>query len=126
NVLDVGEDVNANAVLDTYGELPSYNGAVNALPPGAVAPFNAAARPWTQISVPGAMTNRAILFRRALKVINGGLGSIIAPGLAIITENPAYVQGDWNTSQAGFSNTDGHVATQITADAVTLLSNQWN
>src|SRR5207237_1132500 len=73
--LDAGEDVNANNTLDIYGEFPNYNGVVNAMPPGAVAPYTAAARPWTTISVPGAMTNRAILFRRALKVINGGLGN---------------------------------------------------
>ena len=124
--LDAGEDVNANAALEVYGEFPNYNGVANALPPGAVAPYNAAARPWTAINVPGAMSNRPILFRHALKLINGGLGNIVAPGFTVVAENPVYVQGDWNTSQAGFSNTDGHVATSVIADAVTLLSNQWN
>jgi Tfp pilus assembly protein PilX len=125
NTLDPGEDVNANAVLDTYGQFPSYNGVVNAMPPGAVAPFSAAARPWTQINVPGAIGNRAILFRRAIKLINGGLGNIVAPGFTVVTENPVYVQGDWNAGQAGFANNDGHVATSVIADAVTLLSNEW-
>jgi hypothetical protein len=125
-ILDGGEDVNASGVLDSYGQFPSYNGVVNAMPPGALAPFTAAARPWTVINVPGAISNRAILFRRALKLVNGGLGNIIAPGLAVVTENPVYLQGDWNTSQAGFSNTDGHVATSIITDAITLLSNQWS
>jgi hypothetical protein len=125
NTLDPGEDLNANGVLDIYGELPAYNGAANTLPPGAVAPFNAGARPWTLINTPGAMSNRAILFRRALKLVNGGLGNIVAPGFTVVTENPVYVQGDWNAGQAGFSNTDGHVATSVIADAVTLLSNEW-
>jgi hypothetical protein len=71
------------------------------------------------------MSNRAILFRRALKLINGGLGNIIAPGFTVVTENPVYVQGDWNTAQAGFLNNDGHVPTSVIADAVTLLSNEW-
>jgi len=124
--LDLGEDVNANAVVDTYGEFPSYAGVVNALPPGAVAPFTAAARPWTPINVPGAISNRAILFRHALKLVNGGLGNIVAPGLAVVTENPVYVQGDWNAGAGGFLNNDGHVATSVTADAITLLSNQWS
>jgi hypothetical protein len=126
NVLDVGEDINANNVLDTYGQFPNYNGIVNSLPPGAVAPLNAAARPWTAINTPGAMTSHAILFRRALKLVNGGLGNIVAPGFTVVAENPVYVQGDWNTSQAGFSETDGHVATSVIADAVTLLSNGWS
>ena len=72
------------------------------------------------------MGNRAILFRHALKLINGGLGNIVAPGFTVVAENPVYVQGDWNTSQLGFANNDGHVATSVIADAVTLLSNQWS
>lgn len=124
--LDAGEDVNASATLESYGEFPNYNGLANTLPPGAVAPYNAGARPWTAITTPGAMTNRAILFRHALKLTNGGLGNIVAPGFTVVSENPVYVQGDWNASQLGFSNNDGHVATSVIADAVTLLSNQWN
>ena len=124
-VLDAGEDINANNALDTYGQFPAYNGVVNAQPPGAIAPLVAVSRPWTQIDTPGAMTSRAIFFRRALKLVNGGLGNIVAPGFTVVTENPVYVQGDWNASQAGFSPTDGHVATSVIADAVTLLSNEW-
>ena len=123
--LDPGEDVNANAIVDVYGAVPNYNGVRSALPPGAVAPFNAASGPGTLINTPGAMTNRAIFFRHALKLVNGGLGNIVAPGLTVVTENPVYVQGDWNAAAPGFSSTDGHVATSVIADAVTLLSNQW-
>jgi len=47
------------------------------------------------------MTSRAIFFRRALKLVNGGLGNIVAPGFTVVSENPVYVQGDWNTGPAG-------------------------
>ena len=122
--LDVGEDVNANALVETYGQFPSYNGLTGTVPPGALFPLDATARPTTDVRTSRAQVNRALLFRYALKLINGGLGNIVAPGLTIATENPVYVQGDWNANAAGFGNP--HVATSIIADGVTLLSNNWN
>jgi hypothetical protein len=122
--LETGEDVNASTTLDTYGQLPSFNGAANSVPPGAVAPLDLTARPTTAISRGLAQVNRAILFRRALKLINGGLGSIPEPGFSIMSENPVYVHGDWNANTAGFGNP--HVATALIADAVTILSNSWS
>jgi hypothetical protein len=127
--LNVGEDVNANGALDLYGQVPSYNGGSNTLPPGfggMPAPFNSTitVRPTTQIGAGPAKINRAYLFRRALKLVNGGLGNIVDPGLTIATENPLYLQGDWNANAAGFG--DPHVATSVLADAITLLSNNWN
>jgi len=65
-----------------------------------------------------------VLFRRALKLVNGSLGQIVAPGLTIVAENPVYIQGNWNANAAGFGNP--HVATSVIADAVTLLTNSWN
>jgi hypothetical protein len=73
--------------------------------------------------------NRPILFRRALKLVRG---SAIAPtitGLTIVSENPVYIHGDWNYATPAdltFPTTATHAATAIIADAVTLLSNQWN
>ena len=128
--LEAGEDVNGNGELDSYGQLPSYDGVSNALPPGAggmSAPFNSVdtIRPTTQIGAGQAKVNRAYLFRRALKLVNGSLGNIVEPGLTVVAENPVYLQGDWNANQAvGFG--DPHAATAIIADAVTLLSNNWN
>jgi hypothetical protein len=117
NVLDAGEDVNANGVLDTYGGQPRAN--------GAAAPLGAGATPGTFVDPAIAKVNQAIFFRRALKLTNGTLGNIIAPGLTIVSENPVYVQGDYNANAAGgFGNP--HVATAIIADAVTLLSNAWS
>jgi Tfp pilus assembly protein PilX len=118
NILDVGEDVDASGLLETYGQNPQN------IPVGTLAPLTAAARPSTLVTAAQAQNNKAILFRRALKLVNGGLGNIVAPGLSIVAENPVYVQGDWNATQAGF--VEPNVATSIIADGVTVLSNNWN
>ncbi|MGE3520764.1 MAG: hypothetical protein AB7J63_17595 [Vicinamibacterales bacterium] len=123
-VLNTGEDVNGDGELQTYGQYPSYKGNYNTVPDGAVAPFTTNARPWTGVRPSQARVNRAIFFRRAVKLINGGLGSIAMPGLTVASENPVYIQGDWNANQSGFGNP--HAATSVVADAVTLLSNAWN
>lgn len=72
-------------------------------------------------------------FRRAVKIMDGklltGTGSCpgTAPcGLAIAVENPVYVQGDFNANSAGNGFNDPNVAVSINADAVTLLSNNYN
>jgi hypothetical protein len=126
-VLDQGEDYNGNNALDTYGATPR-------LPAGSTFPLDNTARPWTSVD-PGIVLpqsdqinivrrNPAIFFRRALKMTNGALGNLVAPGLTIVSENPVYVEGNWNANNAGFGNP--HVATSFIADAVTLLSNNWN
>jgi hypothetical protein len=123
SALDTGEDVNDNGTLETYGGIP-------VLPPG-VAPLVSSARPWfyTGVSAGIARKNRPIFFRRALKLMNGStidLGSVDgnALGLAVISENPVYVQGNYNSTGGTFDGT--HVAASVIADAVTLLSNNWN
>ena len=72
------------------------------------------------------MMNRPLFFRRALKIINGTLGNLPAPGLTIGAENPVYVQGNYNATGAAIAgNAASHVAAAILADSVTLLSNGW-
>jgi hypothetical protein len=135
-VLDTGEDLNANGILDVYGQFPSYNGTYNTVPLGSSAPYVIGAISATATLMQGqAQVNRAVLFRHALKLINGnnisdfptaGLG---IAGLSIVSENPVYVQGDWNANDFGSGVSDflsTHAATSIIADAVTLLSNEWN
>ena len=124
NSLDTGEDFNGNNQLETYGQFPSYSGVSSSVPPGAAAPLDVDARPTTSVSGGVARVNRAVFFRRALKLINGGLGNIVLPGFTVASENPVYVQGDWNASQAGFGG--GNSNTSIATDAITLLSNNWN
>ena len=95
--LDVGEDVNGNNILDTYGATPNYNGVSGALPPGALTPLIGTALPTTSLSPGQAQVNRSILFRHALKLINGSIiAGLGVNGLTVVAENPVYVQGDWN------------------------------
>jgi|HubBroStandDraft_1064217.scaffolds.fasta_scaffold01829_10 hypothetical protein len=85
--------------------------------------------------------NPPIFFRRALKLVNGAsLGQVLNPigvcgavpcGLTITSENPVYIQGDYNNNPNADAtlatpNADPHVATSVVADAVTLLSDNWN
>jgi len=72
-------------------------------------------------------------FRSAVKIMDGklltGLGTCpgsVACGLAIATENPAYIQGDFNANSALGGFNDPNVAVSVNADAVTMLSNNWN
>ena len=72
-------------------------------------------------------------FRRAVKIMDGslltGLGTCpgaVPCGLAIATENPAYIQGDLNANSAGGGFNDPNVAVSVNADAVTFLSNGFN
>lgn len=72
-------------------------------------------------------------FRRAVKIVDGNLltalgtcpGSVPC-GLAIATENPAYVFDDFNANSAGGGFNDPNVAVSLNADAVTLLSKNFN
>ncbi|MBI1750811.1 MAG: hypothetical protein HY234_05860 [Acidobacteria bacterium] len=119
--LDTGEDVNLNTVLDTYGQNPI-------VPTGALTPLVSTARPWTVTGITSAVArvNRPIFFRRALKLVNGRLGNIVTPGLTVVSENPVYIQGDYNATSTGAGFGNPHVAASVIADAVTLLSNNWN
>ena len=84
-------------------------------------------------SANAARENPPLFFRRAVKVVNGknltsvGTCPSGAPcGLTIAAENPMYIMGDYNANSAGGGFNDAHVATSVAADAVTLLSNNWN
>lgn len=79
-----------------------------------------------------ARENPNFFFRRAVKVTDGSVLNLgncpggVPCGLTIATENPAYIEGDFNANSAGGGWNDPHVATSLVADAVTLLSNNWN
>jgi hypothetical protein len=111
-----GEDVNANGALDTYGMTPMAGAGGPPLDPTATVTG----------TVPNAVarTNPAIFFRRALKLVNGGLGNLPVDGLTVTSENPVYVEGHYNANASGFQ--DPHVSAAVIADAVTLLSTAWN
>ena len=129
--LDVGEDVNANAVLDVYGGVQNFNGVAGAVMTGVVAGsvFDVGnATPTASLRGGEAQVNRSVLFRHALKLTKGnnirGLG---VTGLTVVSENPVYVEGDWNSLNGAISDFNGpNAATAVMADAVTLLSNNWS
>lgn len=125
--LDLGEDANANGALDTYGNVarlpfgvPDWSGVSAPLAPSATLTTEVGMTDAVEI----ARRNPPLFFRRALKLTNGAAGNIIAPGLTVASENPVYVQGNWNADSMGFGGP--HVATSVLADAVTLLSGNWN
>ena len=119
--LDAGEDLNANTVLDVYGGFPNCNGTYNSLGPVTVgaltvtcasnastprrlrplSDFSTAADPLAVIDGVGrAMVNRPIIFRRAVKLVTRRFARHVVTGLTVVTENPVYVQGDWNAVEA--------------------------
>jgi hypothetical protein len=142
NTLQTGEDVNGNGTVETYGGVP------NAVGTGAVAPFDGSALlslMANNVVLPGPVTIQAhsiaraskpIFFRRALKLVNGNRTNMLIDtagrpklGLTVVAENPVYIQGDYNaTTSEGIPTTytNEHVACAVIADAVTLLSIDWN
>jgi hypothetical protein len=78
-----------------------------------------------------ARENSPVYFRRALKLVDGATlnlgnscGAVVC-GLTIASENPVYIQGDYNAPPDG-SWTGPSVAAAVAADSVTLLSDNWN
>ena len=116
SINEPGEDVNDNGTLETYGQLFPMG--------GGAAPLDVTARPNTTVSTDVARRNPPLFFRRALKLVNGGLGSLPVDGLTVTSENPVYVQGHYNADASGFG--DPHASAAVIADAVTLLSTAWD
>jgi hypothetical protein len=80
-----------------------------------------------------ARQNAPLFFRRAVKIVNGNFLTAVGPcpggnscGLTITSENPVYIQGDFNANSGGNGWSDPSIAASVAGDAVTLLSNQWN
>jgi hypothetical protein len=133
-VLEAGEDRNPLdvatyvPVLETYGALASTVAGV--VPAGAQAPFNAAATPLTAVNnSPAARQNKQVLFRRALKLVNGGIvggvNNLPDSGLTIAAENGIYVQGNYNATDTSVVATPDRPAA-IIGDVITILSNNWS
>jgi hypothetical protein len=158
--LDQGEDVEGDyngANLDvtpipsvprTYGGAPQFPNVTVGVPittnlltltPGLGAAFafnlnpNCANLNWPGYvynSAQDARQNPPLVFRRALKLVNGstisnGICDTVQCGLTVAAENPVYVQGDYNAQPNGVLN-GTYVAASVIADAVTLLSDNFN
>ncbi|HYB42599.1 MAG TPA: hypothetical protein VEL75_12550, partial [Candidatus Methylomirabilis sp.] len=62
----------------------------------------------------------------AVRLVNGS--SLPANGLTVVSQNPVYIQGDYNTALTGNTSLTGpnsHPPAAVLADAVTVLSNAW-
>jgi hypothetical protein len=151
NALDAGEDLDGTGVLYTYGNKTFPNGLIdstgtstaaslfanwlNATVPDPLCVGPNGGNPWARsflFNSNEARENPAALFRRALKLVNGNVISLplcpgaVTCGLTIATENPAYVQGDYNSNSANGGWADPNVAASVVADAFTFLSNDWS
>jgi Tfp pilus assembly protein PilX len=115
-----------------YGTVPTTSAL--AANPSCVVTAPSKIWPMAEVMHPmEARENPNPFFRRAVKIMDGnlltGLGlcpGLVNCGLAIATENPAYIQGDFNANAAGGGFNDPNVAVSVNADAVTLLSNNYN
>lgn len=130
------EDVDQNARLDNWGGANIGNGfGVNT----NTVPIN----PYlTTACVTTGVANAVTGARHALKLVDGGMnaGTSYLPtrldnnsgGFTVASENPVYVQGNYNSAQSdpfwgnNALNNTPHAAAAIIADAVTVLSNQWS
>lgn len=159
--LDSPEDVNQNGYLDTFGTanlgLGFWNNSASNL--NAAITATSPANPYsTRISSCGttARKNWVSGARHVLKLVDGSLGNLpISPvpvsvtvsgkttnyygGFTVASENPVYIQGDYNSNSTDtfFSKATGatpgpdttspiHVPAAIVADTVTFLSDAWN
>jgi Tfp pilus assembly protein PilX len=139
------EDVDLNNQLDNWGGANiGYGFGVNT----NVAPYNPYQAP---VATNGAtctttaLANAVSGARHVLKLVDGGMdttGNSYLPmrtdtnpksgGFTVASENPVYVQGNYNSSQSdpfwtnNANNTTLHAAAAIIADSVTVLSNNWS
>ncbi|MFY9559528.1 MAG: hypothetical protein WAQ52_04775 [Terriglobales bacterium] len=140
------EDVNQNGLADFFGPrnigLGFYNGAANingqiiaAVPANQYVRINSCLTTGRKNWVSGA--------RHVVKLVDGGFGNVpyrnagqggtlLSPGgFTVASENPVYVQSNYNSNAAdptwgGGADVVGHAATAVIADTVTLLSNNWS
>jgi Tfp pilus assembly protein PilX len=131
----------------TYGQYGTFNGLLGTAlvaNPTCSAPSYGFGSIWPMVyanAANAARENPPLFFRRAVKIVNGAnlLGSFSGNartncagtgnpcGLTIASENPVYVQGNYNCPTCASNTFDNNnVASSIAADAVTFLSNNWN
>jgi Tfp pilus assembly protein PilX len=150
------EDVDGDGVFRTYGAYPhpiatstSTFNQTQTVPNGTwpyiIGQVSSLDPAFVRITTTQALKNSVIIFRRALRLVDGTLGNLpplaaahpssgsacsggTAGGFTAASENPIYVQGDYNASTTNAFNDAFplcHVPAAVMGDAVTLLSNNW-
>jgi hypothetical protein len=125
-----------------YGIYTNANGLMGGVTPALVAnptcgtPGYSPNGIWPMVyatSANAVRENPPLFFRRAVKVVEAqDLSAVgicpdgVSCGLTIATENPVYVQGDFNGNLNNSQFNNAGVPASIAADAVTLLSDDWN
>ncbi len=133
NLTYSAEDVDENGILDKWGAADVGLGFhVN-----TAIPLN----PYQRVDcMNGGRQNIVTGARHVLKLVDGSIGNLPmiwtanppTGGFTVASENPVYVQGNYNSDavdtvfQAGqVDDARPHAAASIIADAVSLLSNNW-
>ncbi|MGE5082902.1 MAG: PilX N-terminal domain-containing pilus assembly protein [Acidobacteriota bacterium] len=128
------EDADQNGRLDNWGAANIGSGfGVNTAAP--LNPYRTTACGTIGLS------NAVSGARHVLKLVGGGMNAGVSylprrpdngqGGFTVASENPVYVQGNYNSGPSdpmwgGGSNTTPHAAAAIIADTVTVLSNNWS
>lgn len=138
------EDVNVDGKLENFGAenmglglgyiggLYTNAGSVNGTILNAAAP-----NPYVRMATCAvAQPNWVSGARHVLKLVDGSIGNLpvrpdnSAGGFTVGSENPVYILGNYNSNAAdpiwAGGNDVAHSAAGIVADAVTMLSNNWN
>lgn len=122
-----------------------YNSNGYAAGPKPVAPVGNTYYDWDSVSPDIAAVYDHPFYRRGVRLVNGtqlpGVYDSVTPGntrgFTVASENAVYVQGNYNSTgvanATGFSiasqylpqNTPEHIPASIAADAVMILSNNW-
>jgi hypothetical protein len=130
------EDANSNGVLDNYGvaHVGDAFGSAFATATNSSSPNPYSPRITTCYTT--GRKNHVTGARRVLKLVNGTLNNLPTKpdgtgGFTVGSENPVYIQGNYNTNATDptWSNPTAadpaHAAAAVIADAVTLLSQNW-
>jgi Tfp pilus assembly protein PilX len=137
------EDVDQNGFLDNWGGVNigyGFNVNTNTSPPNPYLTIPNPPSPPAPAGTLGCNTyglwNAVSGARHVLKLVAGGMNSsgvsyLPTPGFTVASENPVYVQGDYNSSVSDpfwttGSGTTPHSNASIVADSVSLLSNGWS
>jgi hypothetical protein len=134
------EDVNQNNLPDFFGPanmgLGFYNGNTNVNGQIIAAAPDNPYLPRIASCLTTGRKNWVSGARHVLKLVDGSLGNVPVRtdntgGFTVASENPVYIQGNYNSNAAdpawaGGADVAGHAAAAVIADAVTLLSNNWS